>query len=192
MSYLLDVIGSFAIGAAVLLMIVRFNQSMINSSNESLIYNLAQFNTTQVSQILEYDFFKIGFRVDSEDKFEIAKESEIEFYSDYDDDGNVDTIRYYISNASALSSTVNPNDKFLYRTYNGGEPDIISPVIVFELAYRDSVGNVITPIAKLNSAEQRRKISGVDIHIYIESPFPIDGNYQGTEWKRNFVLKNIY
>ena len=174
MSYLLDVIGSFAIGAAVLLMIVRFNQSMINASNESLIYNLAQFNTTQVSQILEYDFFKIGFRVDSEDKFGIAKESEIKFYTDYNDDGIVDTLRYYLSTASALSSTVNPYDKFLYRTFNEGEPEIISPVMVFELAYRDSVGNEITPIAKLNSAEQRRKISGIDIHVYIESPFPID------------------
>jgi hypothetical protein len=192
MSYLLDVVGSFAIGAAVLLMIIRFNQTMITSSNESLIYNLAQINTTQVSQILEHDFFKIGFRVDSEDKFEITEKYEIEYYTDYSDSGTVDTVRYFLSNTSALSSTVNPNDKLLYRTFNGGEPDIISPVIVFELAYRDSVGNEITPISSLNSAVQRRKIRGIDIHIYVESAFPIDGLYQGAEWKRNFVLKNIY
>jgi hypothetical protein len=192
MAYFLDIIGSFAIGAAVILMIIRFNQSMITASNESIIYNIAQINTTQVSQILEYDFFKIGFRVDNEDKFRIAKKSDIQFYSDYDDDGNVDTLRYFLSDTSALSSTVNPNDKILYRSFNGGEPDIISPVLLFELAYTDSVGNEITPISQLNSAAKRRNIRGIDIHIYIESPFPIDGKYQGAEWKRSIVLKNIY
>lgn len=192
MSYLLDVIGSFAIGAVVLLMIFRFNQTMISASNESLIYNIAQFNTSQSSQILEYDFYKIGFRVSSEDKFGIAEESDVKFYSDYDQNGIADTIRYFLSDTTALSATVNPHDKLLYRTVNGGQPEIMASVMEFNLAYRDSTGREITPISSLTNATKRREICGIDIHLYIESAFPINGIYPAAEWKRNFLLKNIY
>jgi membrane-associated phospholipid phosphatase len=42
MSYLLDVIGSFAVGALVILMLFRFNQTMLSASNEKLLYNISQ------------------------------------------------------------------------------------------------------------------------------------------------------
>jgi hypothetical protein len=192
MSYLLDVIGSFAIGAVVMLLIIRFNETMLNASNESLIYNLAQFNTTELSQIIEYDFYKIGFRVDSEEKFAETKESDITYYSDYGNNGSVDTIRYYLSDTSALSNTTNPKDKILYRTMNGGDQLSIGSVVVFELAYLDSAGTEITPISKLTDPDERKKIRGIDVHIYIESEFPIANEYQGAEWRKKLILKNIY
>jgi hypothetical protein len=192
MSYLLDVIGSFAIGGLVILLIIRFNETMLNASNESLIYNLAQFNTTELSQIIEYDLYKIGFRVEGADKFEIAEESNIKYYSDYDNNGSIDTIRYYLSDTLALSNTTNPNDKLLYRSVNGGSPLSIGSVVVFELSYLDSVGTEITPISNLSNPDERRKIKGIDVHIYIESDFPIAGEYQGAEWRKKLILKNIY
>lgn len=192
MSYLLDVIGSFAIGAVVILIIIRFNESMITASNESLIYNLAQFNVTETSQIIEYDFYKIGFRVFDDNKFGIADTTEIEYYSDYNNNGYIDTIRYYLSDTTALSGTVNPNDKLLYRSVNGANPDIMGSVTLFKLAYLDSTGNAITPVSILTNPEERKKIIGVDVHLYVESNFPIGDQYQGAEWKKKILLKNIY
>lgn len=192
MSYFLDVIGSFAIGGIIVLLIIRFNESMISASNESLIYNLAQFNTTELSQILEYDFYKIGFRVDDENKFGIAEKSKVEFYSDYDNNGTIDTVRYFLSDTSALSSTPNQNDKLLYRKLNDDNPESIGRVVLFELGYLDSAGTEITPISDLSDAAARTKIKGIDVHIYVESEFPIADEYQGAEWRKKLILKNIY
>lgn len=194
MAYMLDILGSFAIGALVLLMIFRFNQTMLSAATEKLLYNIAQLNTVAASEVIEYDFYKIGFRVNTDtlDVFEYCELSGIKYLSDVDNNGVMDTIEYSISDTEDLSSTVNPNDRLLYRTVNGGSPQIVSSVVAFELAYRDSAGVFITPISELSSAGKRREVRGIDVYIHIESPDQIGGLYQGTEWTRNLVLKNIY
>jgi hypothetical protein len=192
MSTLLDIIGSFTIGAVVLTLIIRFNQSMITSSQESIIYNTAQLSTTQLSQVIEFDFYKIGYRTGSGEKIAVAKESDIQYYSDYNNDGIIDTLRYFISDTSALSNTMNPDDKLIYRTVNDSLPELVGSVIFFKLTYRDNTGSEITPVSLLADSLERRKISEIDIHLFVESDFPIHGQYQGAEWKKNIVLKNIY
>jgi len=192
MSTLLDIIGSFTVGAVVLILIIGFNQTMISSSQESVIYNTAQSGTTQLSQVIEYDFYKIGFRTGSGEKITLAEESDIQFYSDLKNDGVIDTIRYFISDTSALSNTINPDDKLIYRTVNDSSAEILGSVILFKLSYRDNAGSKITPVSLLEDSLQRRRISEIDIHLYVESDFPISGQYQGAEWKKNILLKNIY
>lgn len=192
MAFLLDVIGSFAIGASVLLLIVRFNHSMLDSSNEFLAYNLTQKKAAQVSQILEYDFYKIGFRITGEEKISIAEKSRIQYYSDYDNDGITDTVEYFLSDTAALAVTDNPKDKLLYRTINDGDEYIIGPVVLFELTYNDSRSTEITPVSKLADPAERIKIREIDIHIYVETEFPVSGIYQGTECRKNLLLKNVY
>ena len=192
MAYMLDILGSMAIGALVILMLFRFNQTMLSASNEKLLYNISQMHTVVATEVIEYDFYKIGFRVNSTDVFEKAKAAEVEYLTDVDNNGVMDTIKYSLSTTSELLSTVNPDDKLLYRTVNGGTPQIVTAVVDFDLSYRDSTGSFITPYSELNDPVNRRKIRGIDVYIYLESQDPIDGIYQGTEWTRSLSLKNIY
>ena len=193
-SYMLDILGSIAIGSLVILMIFRFNQTMLSASNEKLLHNITQLNTVSASEVIEYDFFKIGFRVntDSLDVFSKAELSELQYLTDIDNDGVMDSVLYSLSDSTALTSTENPRDKLLYRTVNGGNPQVVTSVRDFELSYRDTLGVVITPISTLSVAANRRAIRSIDVYINMESADKIDGYYQGTEWKRNLALKNVY
>jgi hypothetical protein len=124
--------------------------------------------------------------------FRKAELSELEYLTDIDNDGVMDSVLYSLSDTTALYRTDNPQDKLLYRTVNGGSPQIVTSVRDFELTYRDTLGVVITPISTLAIAANRRAIRSIDVYINMESADRIDGYYQGTEWKRNLALKNIY
>ena len=146
MAYLLDIMGSFAIGALVLLMLFRFNQTMLSASNEKLLYNISQLNTVVATEVIEYDFYKIGYRVNSDslDVFEKCELSGIEYLTDIDNNGVVDTIEYSLSGTDALEATVNPNDKLLYR-YKAGTVKNASNLGVtdFTINYYDNTNNEI-------------------------------------------------
>jgi len=167
---------------------------MLSASNEKLLYNITQLNTVSASEIIEYDFYKIGFRVDrdSTNIFNKCELSELEYLSDVDNDGFVDTIEYSISSTEALEATQNPNDRLLYRTVNGRTPQIVTAVVDFELAYRDTLGVEITPISELIAEDKRRIVRSIDVYIHMESADQLGGMYQGTEWQRNLALKNVY
>jgi hypothetical protein len=184
--------GSFAIGALVMLMLFRFNQTMLSASNEKLLYNISQLNTVVATEVIEYDFYKIGYRVDSADVLMKCNTTELRYLSDYDNDGIVDSITYYLGGKDDLEHTTNPKDRLLYRQVNEDDPQIITALVEFELSYRDTAGILITPTSELNDAKKREAVRGIDVYIYLESADPIDGIYQGTEWKRNLALKNIY
>ena len=177
-----------------MLMLFRFNQTMLSASNEKLLYNISQLNTVVASEVIEYDFYKIGFRVDSDsmDVFPECKSTHLTYLSDFDNNGTVDTIEYALSSKDELEHTTNPRDRLLYRRVNGGSPQIITSLIDFELTYRDTNGVLITPTSELSDAKKRRAVRGIDVYLYLESADPIDGIYQGTEWKRNLSLKNVY
>lgn len=192
MSYLLDIMGSFAIGALVMLMLFRFNQTMLSASNEKLLYNISQLNTVVATEVIEYDFYKIGYRVDSADALIRCRTREVAYLSDYDNDGVVDSIKYFLGDKNDLEHTTNPKDMLLYRQVNKDKPQIITALVDFELSYRDTAGVLITPTSELSDANKRKAVRGIDVYIYLESADPIDGIYQGTEWKRNLALKNIY
>jgi hypothetical protein len=193
MAYLLDILGSFAVGALVMLMLFRFNQTMLSASNEKLLYNISQLNTVVASEVIEYDFYKIGYRVpDTTAVFLDCDDDGITYLSDVNNDGVVDTVEYYLSELKELEKTTNPKDRNLYRRVNKGVPEIITPLINFELGYRDTNGVAITPVSELSDAKKREAIRGIDVYILLESADPINNLYQGTEWSRNIALKNVF
>jgi len=77
-------------------------------------------------------------------------------------------------------------------SYIDGETDILRTDPLGELMgqKRELLRSKIEMI--LVGIEERKKIKGIDIHLYIESDFPIAGEYQGAEWRKKLVLKNIY
>jgi hypothetical protein len=165
---------------------------MLSDSTEKLLYNISQLNSVAASQVIEYDFYKIGYRVDTSEVFIECKSDGLTYLSDFDNDGIMDTVKYYLSNTEALKSTTNPEDRILYRSINQGNPQIVTSVVDFELTYRDTAGILITPTSELSDVKKRKTVRSIDVYVYLEAADPIDSIYQGMEWKRNLSLKNIY
>jgi len=182
--------------------------------------NLALWDTITLGQVTDYDFNKIGFRTDSVFVFSKAEETSIEFYSDLDNNGFVDTVQYilidsnYISkygysfsgNGNPANNTANKNDMPLYRIVNGtvnSQDKMVSLVTDFGLTYFDSEGDSI--MTSLSTHEQRKEIKGITVNFTISSPSPIitaygetedgkielDTTYQVIEWQKKFTPKNI-
>ncbi|PIW69806.1 MAG: hypothetical protein COW08_05195 [Ignavibacteriales bacterium CG12_big_fil_rev_8_21_14_0_65_30_8] len=189
MTYWLDLIGSYIIAGAIILMIGKLNIYILNSANESMSSNLRQLTVTTSADIINYDFYKIGYRITG-DKIVEADEDKIKFYSDIDDNGAADTIYYYTGNVSELSSTPNPSDKLLYRILNNEAPLSSNAVTDFKLTYYDSSNTEIS-YGKLNSQNWRDYIKTIKIYLKVESPEPVDTAYQVVEWQKKITPKNL-
>ena len=189
MAYLLDIIGAAILGGIVILMVIGINLQITATSSDTLNNTLTQRDAVVSSQILEYDFYKIGYRISGE-KIAIADSSEIKYYTDLDDDGTADTIYYYVGTTAEMSSTMNPNDKPIYRVENNDPPYISSVVTEFRLAYVDSAGKQLS-YGSLNNAVQRGRIRGIETSLQFESSHTIDGDYQAVELERSIRPKNL-
>ncbi len=150
---------------------------------------VTQRDAVESSQILEYDFYKVGYRISGE-KIAIADSTTIKYYADVNDDGTADTISYYVGTTAEMSSTMNPSDKPLYRIQNSEPPYISSVVTEFRLAYVDSAGNQFS-YDSLNIASQRARIRGIETTVEFESGYPIDGAYQAVQLVRSISPRNL-
>ncbi len=195
---MLDILGSTVIGLYFIFMVLNFNMKMNDAINTSTQNNMALLDNIHLGQLTEYDFNKIGYRTDSVFVFSKAEETEIEFFGDLDDNGSVDTIRYFLGsdynidiynfNSYSSSGTANPDDIPLYRIVNGIDTTI-SLVTYFELTYNDANGSEIT--TSLSTHIARKEIKGVTVNFTIGSHSPVDTVYQEVEWQKRFAPKNI-
>lgn len=188
MSSWIDVAGSFIIGGIIILIMANLNIYINTSSAENLYTNIVQDNMASTVNILEHDFYRMGYGINNGRIIE-ADSNSIKFISDLNNSGVYDTVAYSVGTTSDLSGTQNPNDKPLYRTLNNGSPKYTESVTNFDLSYYDSLGNKFN-YASLNSSTIRSKIRIIKIYLKIESTEPVDGVYQSAEWERKIFPKN--
>ncbi|MCH6574869.1 MAG: hypothetical protein IH795_06650 [Bacteroidetes bacterium] len=190
MSYLLDIVGSFIIAGMVIMMLMAININTTTASSVILFTTIEQRKITDVSELIEYDFYKIGYRIPDE-KISIADSNEIKFYTDIDNNSSIDTIHYYVGYTTDLSYTSNPNDKPLYRQRNyQGSLLAEIPVVDFNLSYYDSIGNSLDYSSLTNSAG-RELIKSIKIKITVESDELYADEYRASEWKKKISPKNL-
>jgi len=190
MGYLLDIVGSFIIAGMVIMMLMAININTTTASSVILFTTIEQRKMTDVSELIEYDFYKIGYRIDV-DKISIADSNEIKFYTDIDNNDLADSIHYFLGDITDLSYTYNPNDKPLYRQRNDQDSLLTEyPVVDFQLSYFDSIGNTLAYSSLTNSAG-RELIKSIKIEIKVESDELYDDKYQTSKWKKKISPKNL-
>ena len=189
MSTWIDIIGSFIIGAIIILLIANLNLFINSTSADNLAVNIAQLNLKTTAEILENDFYKIGFRV-SGDAIAVADSDRFKFYADINDNNVKDTVYYYSGTVSEMASSDNPDDRPLYRVVGNETPEKVSIVTAFNLTYFDSTGAELN-YASLSSQTQRNLIRIIEIYCKVESQEQVDGAYQAAEWKRKIAPKNL-
>ena len=209
---ILDLIGSTVVFATLMLIALRLNggtMEHLQSFREDLI---VQEDLVAVSDLIEYDFRKIGYCKDftvitsPTDAIRYADTSRIVFWTDfatsqygsgYDGDGVLDSLTYYIGPESELSVTPNPHDRLLYRVQNNATPiGVNMGVTTFNIQYYDALHNRLT-----TPVDSCKKIQFLQITIQVEHPTKwtkyyntatFDTVYQSAYWRQvRLVAKNF-
>ena len=176
---MIDLIGSIVVFGWLLLMTLRVNTA--NNENMQTLNGdlLVQENLVAVTQLLEYDFRKIGFckepnnLPDPTRAIVLADTSRLKFLTDVDNgsgpDGVVDSVYYYLGPTSELSQTPNPRDRYLYRVVNSNPPKGANLGITsFSMKYFDRSGvQIPTPVG----GAELQKIQTIQITLSVENVY---------------------
>jgi hypothetical protein len=185
-SVILDILGSTIIGGLLMMSLVRINGSAVENNYTGNGELIAQQNLATVVQILEYDFRKIGYCADWQQipvpsqSIQLADSNRIQFLTDVDSDGNVDSLLYYLGPTSELNQTPNPRDRFLYRVVNDETPVGVNlGVTQFQMTFYDVMGNKINfPIATPG------EISTMQIDLAVEDVAAYNEQYSKAFWRQ--------
>ncbi|GAB4140277.1 MAG: hypothetical protein Fur0015_10650 [Ignavibacteriales bacterium] len=193
-STLLDIVGSMVIGGMLMLILFRLQDSATKNSYNYGGEAIVQQNLVEVVQLLEHDFRKIGYCrdwsqiPDPSRAILTADSTSLSFLTDLDDNGTVDSLRYYLGPKSELSETPNPNDRMLYRVENGGTPVGANlGVTEFQLEYYDALNNKLTfPI------QNTGQIYTMRIDLKVENTSAYDNEYTSAFWRQiRLVARNL-
>jgi len=180
-STIFDIVSATVVGSVLLLMALRLNAQAVET-NAVYQNNLnLQYSIVALVDIVESDFRKIGYCKDftkiqpPNTAIVNAGPTSIKFLTDIPSgptdvgDGVVDTIYYFLGDTTELSSTPNPNDRYLYRIVNGNTAKGWNlGVTQFSLRYYDALGDTIPfPVP------DPRLIYTMEINISLESPAPL-------------------
>jgi len=185
-SSLIDIVGSSIIGGMLLLMLFNINDSATENSYTYMSELTVQEALVEVVALIEFDFRKIGYCSDwtkipdPTRAILAAGANSISFITDTDNNGIVDTLRYYLGATSELTQTPNPRDRYLYRVINS-EAAIGANLGItqFDLEYFDALGNPINlPIT------QPSEIFTMRISVTVENIAAYDENYSNAFWRQ--------
>ena|ERR1035437_1570347 len=186
----LDIIGSIIIGTLVIFLIMKLNYQVSTNSTEITSNGIVQSNLTTISTVMENDLYKIGYRI-SGDKLNIASVNQFSYNADVDNNGILDSVRYYLGSTSQAKFGTNLNDKPLFKVLNGGKTAIIIGIVRdCQFTYYDSTGTQILD-SKLKTPAQRRQVRVVKVYIKCESPYKINNYYQTAEYSRKIKPVNL-
>jgi type II secretory pathway component PulJ len=193
-STLLDILGSTIAGGMLLMILFRLNDAAVQNSYNYTADLIVQQNLVEVITLLEYDFKKIGYckdwtKIPDPSKAIIyADSTDIKFLTDVDNNGVVDTMRYYVGQPSALTDTPNPRDRMLYRVVNNATPASANlGVTQFHLRYFDALQQELSlPISNFS------QIQTIQLNITVESSYSYANDYSKVFWRQiRLSAKNL-
>ncbi len=185
-STLIDILGSTVIGGMLLMILLRMNDKAVENTYYNGAELMVQENLVAVVELLEHDFRKIGFckkwnvLPDPSHAIIAADSTSIAFLTDLNNDGRVDTLRYYLGPATELNNTANPRDRILYRVENSQTPKGSNlGVTQFRLTYFDALGNQLSFPITVPSA-----IYIMQIDVTVEDFESYNQNYSTAFWRQ--------
>ena len=183
---ILDILGSIVIFGILMLTLFRIVDSATANTYKGSGDLVAQQNLSSIIQVLEYDLRKIGYCADWKNipapnqSILLADSTKIKFLTDVDENGDLDSLFYWLGPTSELINTPNPRDRFLYRVTNNEAPVGVNlGVIQFSLTYFNSLGNLLDfPI------DEPGEIHSMEIKIAVEDVDAYNQQYSTAIWRQ--------
>ena len=186
MNAALDILGSFFVGGILLIIVLNLNADLMDRSFSGNLELITQQNAASIGELLDYDLRQIGYGVDDPDTAIIrAGTDRIIFWTDIDDDGNVDSLRYYMASTptDTTISDRNADTYILYRLAGSeSENDVDLGVTSFNLTYYDSDGNTTT---------DKAEIKIIEVEMTVQSLYEYDGDYATAYYYLKIAPKNL-
>lgn len=181
MNSILDNVLSFIIGGAVMLLLSVLMMNMRSASMTETINTNIQSNLVTVTDIMENDFRKVGYKVPlrpADSSVTYAGKDSLRMKGDLDNNGSVDYVVYYIGR-SKPAENVNPRSRYLFRNFNGTVRVMNEGVTQLKFTYYDTLGNVLTASPSVTSPS---KINAIKVTLSMESPFPSEITKRDTTY----------
>jgi hypothetical protein len=176
MNQILDLLSSFLIGGIILLALLGLNMQFTSKYQELKLAEITQYTSTNIGQIVENDFNKIGYGNQVDTNIVSISKNSITFKSDLDNNGSIEKVNY--------SFISNQNGKFIKRIINSDEnKSWLQPINSFEIfgltATQDTTYDVNNVTAILVNLE------------YAKIDYYVDTLSIGVQWRRIFFPKNL-
>ena len=117
---------SIIVGSVFLLTVMATQENLHRLAIVNELESIVQSNTDHIKDVLTFDIAKIGQNVDSDFIFgtviAFIDSTRLEFLSDIDNNGTIDSIKIWLGTKSELNYTENPNDMPIYRQVNSDPP----------------------------------------------------------------------
>ncbi|RJQ47852.1 MAG: hypothetical protein C4534_00500 [Gaiellales bacterium] len=183
MSAVLDLIGSFIIGGLLLMMVLSVNTNVSQFSVQNGMELSSIENMAELTQEIEFDFRKIGYRAPNPSAALVRCDSTmIAFLADLDNNGTADSVVYSLGAPSQVGGTCNPRDRKLLRQVGAQRINSSLGLTSFRLRYFDAAGNLTsTPSA----------VKSIEVSLQVESPFAVDGAYAVSTWNTRIYPRNL-
>src|ERR1035437_3162435 len=152
MQSIIEIIGSTIIGGMLLLLIITSKTNVSKASNSQVINSKIQSNLTTISNIIETDIKKLGYRIPDGTSITKADSTNLSFKFYNDSLSITDSISYSFNNTT----------KKLFRNTKSMNLNTSN----FKLCYFDSTGNPASGSA----------IKSFKIALTVQDTFKYDGN----------------
>ncbi len=176
MNQILDLLSSFFIGGIILLALLGLNMQFTSKYQELKLAEITQSVSTNIGQILEHDFKKIGYGNQVDTSIVSISNNSITFKSDLDNNGTIERVSY--------SFISDDNGKFLKRIINSDEnKSWLQPINSFEIFGLSS---------NLDTTYNPDNITAVLVNVeYARTDYYLDTLSIGVQWRRLFYPKNL-
>ncbi len=183
MNAILDILGATVISAFVTLMLMNVNNNLSVTASQQYLNTNTQQNMVALADMMHYDFKNTGYRVTDSIKIGRAQADRITVRGDFDNNGTVDSVSYYLGRTSDMTATPNPADRPLYRVVNNASPVASNwGVTSMSFKYYDESGRETT---------FRSKIRSFSVKMSVMSTFQYDGQYTYSNWEKLYKPRNL-
>ncbi|MBN2279760.1 MAG: hypothetical protein JXQ65_04195 [Candidatus Marinimicrobia bacterium] len=191
---------SIVVGSVFLLTVMAAQDNLHRLSVGNELESIVQSNTDHIKDVLTFDITRIGQNVDPD--FFLGTiiadidTSRIAFFSDVDDDGDIDSVRIWLGAKTELNYTENPNDRPIYRQVNSETPLMFGEgVTYFEIK------GIKQDLSEANLAELDL-IRAIEIKLIVQLGYsygtwynPVSGavepRFFQSEWKNIICPDNL-
>ncbi len=199
----LGIVMSYIVAGILMIIILTIGYNVNYSGKELSLQENQKTKISEVIEVINYDFPKIGYNNDSlpDTLLFRADANSIQFYSNIDNsaDGSLEFVTWKFTNRN-VTGTENPDDQYLVRIVDVDSTVISAGIVNFTINYFDELGSSTPLSVPINATTNKSLIDDIvqiEIILESESPFGLqyrsssDKNYLGSSWTKRFSPSNL-